>query len=210
MTNLARSERLALCQTLEQAGPDAPTLCEGWTARDLAAHLVTRERRPDAQIAMLVPPLAEHAARVQAGLAAVAWTDLVRRVHDGPPVWHPTRLPLLDAAVNTAEFWVHHEDVRRAQPGWKPRPSPLADQRQLWHACGTVARLALRSSPVGVVLTAPDFGRKPVHRGEPAVEVVGPPGELLLFALGRRDVAEVRLHGDDDAVAALQRSSTAI
>src|SRR5262249_60545235 len=36
----------ALCDTLERVGPAAPTLCEGWTTADLAAHLVVRERKP--------------------------------------------------------------------------------------------------------------------------------------------------------------------
>ena len=44
----SREERLALCALLDETGPDAPTLCEGWTTGDLAAHLVLRERRPDA------------------------------------------------------------------------------------------------------------------------------------------------------------------
>ena len=44
----SRQERQALCDDLQAAGPDAPTLCVGWTARDLAAHLVLRERRLDA------------------------------------------------------------------------------------------------------------------------------------------------------------------
>ena len=35
----ARDERSALVASLRDAGPDAPTLCAGWTTRDLAAHL---------------------------------------------------------------------------------------------------------------------------------------------------------------------------
>jgi uncharacterized protein (TIGR03083 family) len=45
---LARAERAALCDLFDEVGPDAPTLCAGWTTRDLAAHLVIRERRADA------------------------------------------------------------------------------------------------------------------------------------------------------------------
>nr|BFF25281.1 hypothetical protein GCM10025732_32460 [Glycomyces mayteni] len=36
-------ERRDLCELLAEVGPDAPTMCEGWTALDLAAHLVLRE-----------------------------------------------------------------------------------------------------------------------------------------------------------------------
>ena len=44
----SQEERLALCALLDKSGPDAPTLCEGWTTGDLAAHLVLREHRPAA------------------------------------------------------------------------------------------------------------------------------------------------------------------
>ena len=37
-------ERLALCDLFDELGADAPTLLDGWTARDLAAHIVQRER----------------------------------------------------------------------------------------------------------------------------------------------------------------------
>ncbi|MDN5962074.1 MAG: maleylpyruvate isomerase N-terminal domain-containing protein, partial [Propionibacterium sp.] len=38
--------RLALADALTQAGPDARTLCTGWTTADLAAHLYVRENDP--------------------------------------------------------------------------------------------------------------------------------------------------------------------
>ena len=44
--SIAQSERQALCSLLEDRGPLAPTLCEGWTTADLAAHLYVRERKP--------------------------------------------------------------------------------------------------------------------------------------------------------------------
>ena len=37
-------ERLELCVLFDELGPSAPTLLEGWTAHDLAAHIVLRER----------------------------------------------------------------------------------------------------------------------------------------------------------------------
>ena len=58
MTSPVRRERYALCDTFEAVGPDAPTLCTPWRTRDLAAHLVIREGRPDAAVGLLVPPLA--------------------------------------------------------------------------------------------------------------------------------------------------------
>ena len=47
MSTFAKRERLLLADLLEAEGPEAPTLCEGWSTRDLAAHLIVRERRPE-------------------------------------------------------------------------------------------------------------------------------------------------------------------
>jgi hypothetical protein len=41
---LDAAERSQLCDLLEELGPGAPTLLGPWTARDLAAHLILRER----------------------------------------------------------------------------------------------------------------------------------------------------------------------
>ncbi|MFE3703838.1 maleylpyruvate isomerase family mycothiol-dependent enzyme, partial [Nocardia tengchongensis] len=57
---LAQRERQALVEAMAAAGPDAPTLCGEWTARDLAAHLVVRERRPDAAPRILLKTIAPH------------------------------------------------------------------------------------------------------------------------------------------------------
>ena len=48
VTSIADTERAALCDLLDQLGPDAPTLCTGWTTRDLATHLYVRDRNPRA------------------------------------------------------------------------------------------------------------------------------------------------------------------
>jgi len=205
VTNDARAERLALCDTLARTGPDAPTLCEGWRTRDLAAHLALRESRPDAQLGMIVPALSSRTAAMQRRRAAGPYDQLVDVVRTGPPAWHPTRLAPVDRFVNTAEFFVHHEDVLRAQPGWStPRAVPEGLQRALWLTCRGVGRLTLRAAPVGVELVADGFGRTVVRPGSPLVQVQGSPAELLLFVFGRRSVAQVRLDGPVDAVAALR------
>ncbi|MEO7746024.1 MAG: TIGR03085 family metal-binding protein [Actinomycetota bacterium] len=210
MTNHARAERLDLCATLLRVGPDAPTLCEGWRTSDLAAHLVIRERRPDAQLGQLVPRFARHATALQRALASQPFAELVDAVRSGPPSWHPTRLGAVDELVNTAEFFVHHEDALRAQPSWAARPLPDDEQRALWRACSVVGRLALRKAAVGVELVAPGYGRTAVRAGDPVVRVEGPPGELLLFAFGRRDVAQVHLDGADAAVQSLRTTPSAL
>ncbi len=61
----AQLERQTLSQLFDQLGPDAPTLCSGWTTLDLAAHLVVRERRPDSGPGLVWPPMAGYTDRVR-------------------------------------------------------------------------------------------------------------------------------------------------
>lgn len=202
--SLARTERAALCDLFLQVGPDAPTLCEGWTARDLAAHLVVRERRPDAAIGIVAKPFAGWGDRVRDKAAATPWEDLVDRVRSGPPVTSPMRIGAIDRAANTSEFFIHHEDVRRAQPDWAPRDLDPAAEAELWKLLGRTAKLSVRKVPVGVTLVTPAGDRLVVRDRQPMVEVTGPPSELVLFLAGRGDHARVELSGEDDAVAALR------
>ena len=170
MTSPVRRERYALCDTFEAVGPDAPTLCTPWRTRDLAAHLVIREGRPDAAVGLLVPPLAQRAQRVQDGYAAGSWPELVERVRTGPPPWSPTRFEAVDAVVNLAELFIHHEDVLRAAPGWEPRPLPADLEQGIWSTLTRTGRLLFRRSPggrgAGDARTRPAAGaRRPLGRG---------------------------------------------
>jgi uncharacterized protein (TIGR03085 family) len=201
--SLAAAERAALCDLFEELGPDEPTLCTGWQTRDLAAHLVIRERRIDSAPGILLKPLAGHTKRVQDSYARRPWRELVDLVRGGPPVWWPTRLPALDNAVNSIEFFVHHEDTRRGRAGWEPRPPDAARDAALWTGLGRMAKLTLRRSPVGLVLRRPDGQEIVVKRGPSTVAVTGEPGELLLFAAGR-DAARVGYEGDQAAIAVVQ------
>ena len=195
----AQGERRALADLFLELGPDAPTLCEGWRTADLAAHLVVRERRPDAALGIVLGPLAGHTERVQRAVRdGRPWPDLVALFRDGPP-W-PFRLGPVDAAMNTAELFVHHEDVRRARPGWEPRASDEGLERALWSRVRLMARAARRAAPPGLVLVSPGFGRVEVRPGAPQVAVTGGPGELLLLLFGRQEVARVALDGEPAAV----------
>ncbi|MGH3910316.1 MAG: TIGR03085 family metal-binding protein, partial [Pseudonocardiaceae bacterium] len=152
---LAASERLALSDLMERVGPDAPTLCGHWTTRDLAAHLVLREGRLDASPGILVPPMAGYTARIQRGIAQRPWPELLAQVRSGPPWWSPLRLPGVEK-INAVEFFVHHEDVRRARRGWTPRAADPRRAAELWALLVRGAGLWYRKSPVGVVLRRPD------------------------------------------------------
>ena len=156
----SREERLALCATLEKAGPDAPTLCAGWTTRDLAAHLVLRERRPDAAAGIPGGPLAGHTAKVQRRLAATPYPALLATIRSGPPRLSPFAIPALDELANTVEFFVHNEDVRRAAPDWAPREISPGLSGALWDRL-RMARFTLRKAPVGVEFARHDGGAGP-------------------------------------------------
>jgi uncharacterized protein (TIGR03085 family) len=202
---VARLERLALCDTFLAAGPDAPTLCDPWRTRDLAAHLVVRERRPDAAIGIWVPPFSRWTEHEMDRIAAGSWDELVETVRTGPPWWSPTRAERVDAAVNTLELVIHHEDVLRGDGAVGPRREvPERTARAVLKALRQSARLAFRRSPVGVRLVAP--GHEAVVAGPEGsvVTVTGEPVELLLLASGRARVADVEMTGTPEDVATLR------
>ncbi|MFR9777647.1 TIGR03085 family metal-binding protein [Micromonospora sp. MS34] len=194
MPRYARSEREALADLLLELGPDAPTVNEGWTTRDLAAHLLVRERRPDAAGGILLPPLRRYGEAVRRRVAATPYAELVARVRR-PPAWSPLSNPLTDELVNTVEFFIHHEDVRRARPGWLPRDLPDGLQAVLWRRAALLARMALRRFPAALLVQAPGFGELTVGRTGERLRLVGAPGELALFLSGRQRVSRVQVDG---------------
>lgn len=200
--------RRLIAATATDLGPEAPTLCGPWTVRDLLAHLVVRESRPDALPGIGVPveALQRHTASVQEKVAGRDFGDLVRQVVEGPPAWWPTRIPVLDRAVNTAELAIHHEDMVRAQPGWEPTDLPEEVQARLWRTLPLAGRMHYRGAPTGVVAIAPGHGRVALRRppeGAGTVVLRGTPIELLLHAFGREDHTRLSVEGSDEDVAAL-------
>ena len=196
--SVARRERSALVDTLRTVGPVAPTLCEGWTTRDLAAHLFIREYRPDAAPGILIPLFASHTATVQRAVAERDWEHLLDKIASGPPRYSPFKL--LDPVANVAEMFIHHEDVRRAQPDWEPRVLGQDLVAALRRILPLMARLTLAKLPVRVALRTSE-GKTVLTAGHgPAVTVTGLPEELLLFAVGRD--ARVEFDGDAAAVQA--------
>ena len=197
--NLAKSERRELADLLDEVGPDAPTLCEGWTTLDLAAHLVVRERRPDSGPGLVMPALAAWTERVRQTARARGYETLVAQFRAGPPPFSP--FVLFDRAANSTEYFIHHEDVRRAGPAWEPRALTRAIEGELWGRLKRGSRLVLRRSPVGVVLELPDGTSHAARPGDEAVRVVGAAAELTLFFAGRKDAARVEVRGEPGVVA---------
>jgi uncharacterized protein (TIGR03085 family) len=197
-SSLADRERAELAELLEALGPDAPTCCQGWTTAHLAAHVATRDRRVDAMpgygLEQVSPALGAWSHKVEDRLReSTEYADVVRQVREGAPRWSPMGWPGVGPLVNTTEFVIHHEDVRRARPGWTPRKLSRADQDQLWRAVVIVARRAARGRTL--VLRRTDVPRveKRLGSGEVVKTVTGEPLELLLWTSGRKDVARVAI-----------------
>jgi uncharacterized protein (TIGR03085 family) len=155
---------------------------------------------------LVIAPLRERGERIRRAMAATAYPELVGLVRSAP-WWSPISNPLVDELANTAEFFIHHEDVRRAQPDWAPRELPADKSAALWKRGRTAARLALRRFRAAVVLQAAGYGESRVGAGGPEVRISGAPGELLLFTSGRQRAAHVELSGPPDLVTHL-RSAT--
>jgi len=206
--SFAREERSALCALLDETGPQAPTLCEGWQTLDLAAHLVLREHRPDAAAGLMGGPLAGHTERVRRMLIArTPYRQLVDEIRSGPPALSVFRIPSMDERLNTVEFFVHHEDVRRGADGWEPRDIGAGLTELLWQRLRG-ARYIFRKAPVGIELVRDDLPADPGHQRvritakarTPMVTVTGTPAELTLWAMGRTTAARVRLDGSEPDV----------
>ena len=203
----ARRERAALVETLRAAGPDAPTLCEGWTTRDLTAHMVVRERRLDASPGILIPAFAGYTEKVQNKVAAEEWKNLVDQLAAGPPLYSPFKL--LDPLVNVTEMFVHHEDVRRAKAGWQPRELDAATAAALRRPLSRMGKMLMGKVTAQVSLRTPDGQTLLTAGSGPAVTITGEPAELLLFAFGRNEV-RVDFAGDPEAVMAVKAASRGV
>lgn len=197
MTNFAVVERRHLAALLRRVGPEAPTLCEGWLTRDLAVHLIERDSRPDliaGTVLPKIPVLTKRAQEADAQLRGQDWAELVAKV-EKPAVYSPARLGPLDKRMNTAEFFVHHEDVRRAQESWHRRQLLQEEERDLWAALKLMGKPLLRPEQDSVLLVANGYGS--VSGGKAKTSTVrivrGTPSELLLWAFGRREHAEVAI-----------------
>jgi len=200
-------ERAAFSDLLDELGPEAPTLLAPWTTRDIAAHLVLREHDPLAGPGLVLPGAwGRLARRRQKALALTDFARLIATLRAGPPPGF-FRIGWVRRTPNLNEFFVHHEDVRRAN-GRGPRIHEHAMDEALWR---TVIRgrwfLSRRLRGAGLELQWAGTARTVrARRGKPTARIAGPPGELLLYLFGRRSAAHVELSGPDAAVEAVRRS----
>ncbi|MCA0294015.1 MAG: TIGR03085 family protein [Actinobacteria bacterium] len=202
-------QRVALCDALEAADPTAPTLCEGWTAHHLAAHVWVRENRTWSIAPALVTGHHERVdERVEEARTQYSYAALIAAIRRGPQGPSPFRLPGMEAAANTLEFFVHCEDVRRGAGVITPRPTDAALENVVWKRLATMGGMFLRGVPVAVWLERDVPPGEPIRigHGPDIVHLGGRPTELLLYLFGRRSAADVEVTGEPAAVGILERS----
>jgi uncharacterized protein (TIGR03085 family) len=206
----AQAERQALSDLFLEVGPDAPTLCEGWNTRDLAGHLIVREgANPLPSFGIFLSPLKGYLERKQRAAGEGAWPAVVDRIRTGPPKGSFMRKPKLDGQINTIEYFVHLEDVRRGAPGWEPRVLSTELSEDLWARIPQFGKRLARKSPVGIVAKHSDGRTVTVKDGPTPVTLTGDPGEVILMLFGR-DENRVKVEGDPAAVTQMNAALTGI
>lgn len=208
MTDLDLRERHELCDLFTDLGPDAPTLCEGWTTRHLAAHLALRERDLRAGPGILFGgPFARYTDKLMAKEMARPYEQIVDRVRTPPP--GPLSIGAIRRALSFSEYLTHHEDVRRPN-GRAPRTDRPDLQAETWKMIERMGGFMIRKAKTGRSVTAlatgTTTGSKTFGDG-PKVAITGEPVEILLFLQGRRTAAIVDLTGAADDIAAVERGN---
>lgn len=224
-----RLQRESLCdllQSLNEQQWQAETLCGGWDAGDVVAHMLVREREPWASAGLMIPPLAAlHASRMEVRKQA-GRERLIRQLRSGPP-----KLATMGIVgrVQVGEDYIHTEDIRRGAAAAIEGTADLtADDgtgdagidELLWQAIGRFALTTLGGVRGRGVLAMTDGGRTRAYRvggpvplpardGRADVTINGTAGELLLYTTGRT-AADVHVHGDQTLIDALQASRRGI
>ncbi|GAB3589384.1 TIGR03085 family metal-binding protein [Calidifontibacter terrae] len=209
MSSFAQSERAGLVATMREVGPDAPTLCGDWKVRDLAAHLILRERRPDAALGIMLAPLAGRTEKVQEAFAQHPFDELLETIGSGPPKWSPFAFGRIDEAANLGEYFIHHEDILRAADPGARRTLDKDLSSALFALLPRMAKLTLREARTGVVADCGSIGRRSLKSpkdGHGNVVLLGEPQEVLLYAYGRGAVTDVELDGADHDVEELRQT----
>jgi len=206
--DLAQNERNALCDLALALGSDSPTLCEGWAVQDLLAHLYVRERKPLAMPGIIFSSLAGMTERaMKKTLQQHSFAELVEKIRTGPPL----HMKAVDGQTNLIEYFIHHEDIRRANGQTAPREGIEKLEEGMWVLLGRMGRLLLRGlDDIDLTLALPSGETKHIKKGSREVTLTGRAGELVLFTYGRGENAEVELAGTDEAVTALQETKLGI
>lgn len=190
----AQRQRAALADLFEELGPFAPTRCEGWQTQDLAAHLYIRERRLDALPGIGSEKFADRTQRIQQSeLHKLGFLPIVQAIRTPGWIMRP-----LDNLVNSSEFFIHHEDVLRANG--RSQTLTAKEQQHLWPIVKVLARKAQYAYKGQLTLTRTDTGAEQrFGQGDRPIHLSGLPSELLLYLSGRE--ADVEVAGEADSLA---------
>ncbi len=205
------TERHSFADDLRATDPDAPTLCAGWSARHLCAHLVQREHSILHNLwdqATTKTPGEERFMRrlVEDAGTADGYAALVDRFEAGPS--GRSLMGRFDEAVNLVEYAIHHEDLRRGSGPVPSRDLPAPELDDIWRRARPILKRAYRKSPVGVELAPDGAAVMAVRTGPGTVTVAGPRLDLLLHAFGRRSAANVRVDGPPASVSSFHGWAT--
>lgn len=201
--NLATTERQRLIATFERLSPDAPTLCEGWSAKDLLVHLIMREIYPHHIAGQKLPKVSTASLSKQRELEGSDYRDLIELFRHGRQKFSPLRFGPVDRYMNTVEYVVHHEDLRRAQSPVLGRVLSTEEQAEIAKMLPIFGRLLLRKATETIEFRPTGhqpFSVGPSPEGGPTVTVAGSPLELLMFVFGRNQGLKVEFTGDGDKV----------
>jgi uncharacterized protein (TIGR03083 family) len=192
MAHAERADLLAFVTTLSPQQWRAPSLCAGWTVKDVVAHVISYE---DLGTVGLIKRFAK--GRVvrtnQVGVdefAALSPEELIEFLSHH---LHPRGLTAgFGAMIALVDGTIHHQDIRRALD--RPRTIPASRLRKVLGLVPNNPRLGARRFIKGLRLQATDVdwahGRGP--------EVTGP-GEALLMAMNGRAAALADLDGPGHA-----------
>lgn len=209
MTSFAKTERNAICQTLRQLGPDQPTLCQGWTTKDLLVHLIVRENRPDAAVGLFIPFLSSYTESISSKYKEKTFEELITIFENGPKSPSPFSLPKVDELANSFEFLVHHEDILRAQNDYQTRELTEEEAKFIWSRFTKSAVFFMRKVKVGVVAKT-DQGTYTLKRGDDVVTISGNIIDLVMFTFGRQSKTNLSFEGNPSAIERLKNSDLSL
>ncbi|MGD9986218.1 maleylpyruvate isomerase family mycothiol-dependent enzyme [Pseudonocardia sp.] len=192
-----RRQLMALLESLSTSDWQRQSLCDGWTVRQVAAHVALQNTRWS-QLPLAVLDTIRHGGMNGAiRTAACRHAELpvevvVDEIRDRIGVWHP--LPTVTFRETAVDYLVHGQDIAVPLGRDLPMPARLAalgadrvwSRGRMFHARRTFA---------GYRLVADDIGWS-VGQGH---EVRGPVGALLMLLTGRT-VALTKLTGPGAAV----------
>jgi len=109
--------------------------------------------------------------------------------------------------MNTVEFFIHLEDVRRAQARWEPRPISPEAADALWArvSAGGMAKKV----PATIVITSPGRADKE-HGSGPLLTLAGEPADLIMFGASRQGASRVEISGGAALATRLRSASLGV